>query len=198
VVSIIDAASIEGGDCCEEDDGAEHGRDDEEGGEVVASEGERQSGGADDSGSEHAVSDEEGHHGCLVGTFGEHGGTAGMRVLGDEFGVGGSGQESEGEGDQHRRPGDAADFSGNLPDEGVDSGPEDITEDEQVEHLPGDVAFYAGCRRGCAGVMVGGAHPATLTICTSVGHIRRVLRICLLSVHNRGFRLRRGALWCGG
>jgi hypothetical protein len=56
-------------------------------------------------------------------------------VLRHEFQVGERGDHRDREGDQERQPRRPADLLGDLPDQGVDPGPQDVADDEQQQQL---------------------------------------------------------------
>ena len=71
-------------------------------------------------------------------------GAGGLRVLGDQLEVGERGQRGDDEGDQERQPGDAADLAGHLAGDGVDTGAEDVADDEQQQQLGAEHPLEVG------------------------------------------------------
>ncbi len=129
---------------------------DEHGGRVLGPEHTRPVAAADPGGRERGRGDPRGHHGD-----GDHeaedgdverpvdveGGPGGPRVLGHQLQVGEGGDQGEQERDQERGPDGAADVGRDLPGEGVDAGAEDVAEDEEGQHRPGDHPVEAGLLR---------------------------------------------------
>ena len=80
----------------------------------------------------------------MEGPVDVQGGPGGPRVLGHQLQVGEGGDQGEQERDQERRPDGAAHVGRDLAGEGVDAGPEDVAEDEEGQHRPGDDPVEAG------------------------------------------------------
>src|SRR5690606_9543446 len=67
-------------------------------------------------------------------------------VLRDELGGGARREQGQAERDEQGQPDRAADLAGQLAHEGVDTGAEHVTEDEQVEEAAADRAVQARAR----------------------------------------------------
>ena len=129
---------------------------DEHGGRVLGPEHTRPVAAADPGGRERGRGDPRGHHGDgdheaedgdVEGPVDVQGGPGGPRVLGHQLQVGEGGDQGEQERDQERGPDGAADVGRDLPGEGVDAGAEDVAEDEEGQHRPGDHPVEAGLLR---------------------------------------------------
>ena len=139
--------------------------------QVVTGERVRQGRRGGDARGEHEEADDEGEVRLVEGALRVARGPTGVRVLGDELGVGAGGQQREHQRDHQRQPDGAPDVLGHRADEGVDAGPEGVADDEEEQEQRGDPALELGVdlpgaaglgrRRGHAEGFHGGRSPAT-------------------------------------
>src|SRR5215218_6400781 len=140
-------AVVHGRDQQDDQDGDEHG------GRVLGPEHARPVAAADPGGRERGRGHARGHDGDgdheaedadVEGPVDVQGGPGGPRVLGDQLQVGERGDQGEQERDQERGPDGPAHVGRDLAGEGVDAGAEDVAEDEEGQHRPGDDPVEAG------------------------------------------------------
>ncbi len=124
--------------------------------QVVAAEGAGQPRTGDQAGGQHAEAGEEARE-RTEGAGGVMRGTAGRRVLGRKFRVGGGRQQREHQGHQHGRPHRTAGFGGDLAHQHVHAGAQDVAEHEQEQQPCGQCPLQ---RRFPAGGQVRSSHGA--------------------------------------
>jgi hypothetical protein len=147
---LLDAPGVDQRQQGEEDHGDQSDGQGHEGGQVVAAEAPGQRGHRDDAGGEHAEArDEPGER--PEGAGGVVGGAARAGVLRGQLGVGGRGQQGEQQRNGQRRPHRSPGVGGHLADQDVDTGAEDVAEDEEVEQRSGQGALERRALRGRRG-----------------------------------------------
>ena len=150
---LLDASGVEKSHQEKEDERGGNGRDVDEGFEVVTRECEGEPCCTRDTGRQHREADEERDQWFPIRPLGEHCCAARSRIFGDQFGIRRCGQQRHDQRYEQWYPDGSTDFTGDDAHQRVDSGAQNVSEDEHEKEWAGDspsenvltAAFVAAC-----------------------------------------------------
>lgn len=116
----------------------------EEGAEIIAGEGQRQTRRTGHAGCQHGEADQKREQRAAECALGENRRAARLRVLRDQLRIGTRGEQREPQRHQQRHPDRTAHLHGNLAHQCIDPGAQHVTENEQKQRRAGNGAAQPG------------------------------------------------------